>query len=1008
MLLAPTLAPVALRCESLVDPVGIGRPQPALSWKLREANPGLRNLRQTAYEVRVGSTVGKGDVWDSGRVKSSAQFGVRLGRALRSDQACWWSVRVWDANGVPSSWSASARFTVGLLSERDWKGKWIGWNPPAAGDDARPLAGASWIWADVGDPLARPKEVRSMERVFTLDAAPKKAPMVLTADDRFDLFVNGQAVKRSETVTDGWRTPLRVDLAPYLRPGENTIRVLAENTGDGPAGVIARLVVQDGPTIVTDAGWVSEGKPARVAAKYGGGPWGTFGEGIIRRPSTEFFRTFRVDGRLVRATAHVTALGLVDLSVNGERVAQDRFTPGWTDYNKLAYARSYDVTKLIRVVPKGPKATLFEESVKGLANEIKLDVGDGWYSGYVGYSRQRAHYGERPRVRAQIDLEFADGSRETVGTDERWWAMTGMTLSQDFLAGEECSGAVRIDAKGARPYLAKGVTAKVEPFPGVPVLPYARLRPVRVTPQGGGYMLDFGQNLAGFAHLKSRGKRGQRVQMQFVEALNRDGTPYTANLRSARATDAYTFGSGGKTEEWEPRFTFHGFRYLLVTGLGHRPEPDEIVAVAISSATPETGAFACSDPMLNKLAKNAWWTQKMNFIDVPTDCPQRDERLGWTGDAQAYVRTAATYSDVQSFFAKWLVTLDDGQGKDGNFPQFAPVIMGGVNGGPAWADAGVICPWTIYDVYGDKRLLAEHYPAMRRFVEFTKNRSIPDFLPPKSFHCFGDWLNVNADTPNEVIYEAYFAFSTRLLAQSARVLGKRKDALRYEALFRDVRAAFNRAYVSPEGVVRGDTQTAYVLAIGFDLLDAPTRAQAANRLVAKIEERGMHLSTGFVGTRDLMRVLSAIGRNDVAFRLLHNKDYPSWGFEIANGATTVWERWDGYTPEKGFQDPGMNSFAHYAYGAVMGWVFATIGGIDNAVPGFGAIVVAPKIDPRLTWAKTDFESVRGPVRTLWRRAGKHVFLTVEVPPNADAEVHVPGGRVEHIGSGRYTFVGDAR
>ena len=1007
MLSSPTLAPVALRCESLVDPVGIGRARPALSWKLRATATGLRNLRQTAYEVRVGSSAGKGDVWDSGRVASAAQFGVQLGRALKSEQACWWSVRVWDGKGVPSGWSVPARLTVGLLSEGDWKGRWIGWNPRVEADaEAQPLAGASWIWADVGDPLTRPRETRAFERAFTLAAAPRRATMVLTSDDRFDLTVNGQAVRRTETVTDGWRTPVRVDLAPYLRSGENTVRVEAENTGDGPAGVIARLSVEGGPTIATDAAWTSEGKPARIAAKYGAGPWGRFGESKILRPTTAFFRTFRVGRKLVRATAHVTALGLVDLSINGKRVAQDRFTPGWTDYKKRVYARSYDVTNLIRVAPNVPKALSFEESAKGLVNDVHLEVGDGWYSGYVGYSRQRAHYGERPRVRAQIDLEYADGSRERVGTDERWWAMTGMTSSQDFLAGEECSAVTRVDAKGTRPYLAHDVTAKVEPFPGVPVLPYARLKPVKVTPQGGGYMLDFGQNLAGFAHLKSRGKRGQRVRMQFVEALNPDGTPYTANLRSARATDAYTFGSE-VTEEWEPRFTFHGFRYLLVTGLGHRPGPDEITAVAISSATPETGSFACSDLMLNKLARNAWWTQKMNFIDIPTDCPQRDERLGWTGDAQAYVRTAATYSDVQAFFAKWLVSLDDGQGRDGNYPQFAPVIMGGTNGGPAWADAGVVCPWTIYDVYGDRRLLAEHYPAMRRFVEFTRARSTADLLPPKEFHAFGDWLSVNAETPKEVIYEAYFAFSARLLAQSARALGKRDDALRYESLFRDVRAAFNRAYVSPEGVVRGDTQTAYVLAIGFDLLAPSLRKKAADRLIARIQERGMHLSTGFVGTRDLMRVLGAIGRNDVAFRLLHNKTYPSWGFEIANGATTVWERWDGYTPEKGFQDPGMNSFSHYAYGAVMGWVFATVGGIDNATPGFSKIVIAPKVDPRLTWAKTSFESIRGPVRTEWRRTGGSVRITVEVPPNATAEVHVPGGSVEHVGSGTYRFVGRA-
>ena len=987
----PTLVPYALRCESLTDPEGIGRAKPQLSWKLRAAKDGLRDLRQTGYEVRVGTTAKGGDLWDSGRVRSSAQYGVTFGgRPLRSGQAAFWSVRTWDGNGVASGWSAPARFSVGLLSEGDWKGKWIGWDAPdGPNSETGRFQGASWIWSADEDPLHAPVGKRSVERSFNLARTPRLARLTLTADDRFTLVVNGKEVRKSSSVTDGWKNPVALDLAPYLGAGENTIRIDAENTERGPAGVLARLVVEQGPTIVTDEAWTSGGAPVKVAAPYGEGPWGQFAEGKTLRPSVIYSKTFPVHGGLVRATAHVTALGLVDLAINGKRVAQDRFSPGWTDYRKRVYARTYDVTKMVR----------------GGYNLVATEVGDGWYSGYVGYSRQRAHYGDRPRVRAQVDLEYADGTRQTIGTDEGWRATTGSTVSQDFLAGEEY---VKNPASGAsgKPTLAHDVTARTEPFPGEAVLPYDRLKAVKVTPQGGGYILDFGQELAGFAHVQAQGRAGQRLQMQFIEVLNPDGTPYTANLRSAAATDAYTFGGRG-VEEWEPRFTFHGFRYVKVTGLGRAPRPDEVTAVAISSATPETGSFLCSDPLLNKLAKNAWWTQKMNFIDIPTDCPQRDERLGWTGDAQAYVRTAATYSDVQAFFTKWLVSLDDDQSADGNFSQFAPTIMGGTNGGPAWADAGVICPYTVYHVYGDRRLLAEHYPAMRRFVEFTKARSTPDLLPPKSYHCFGDWLNVHADTPNDVIYEAYFAYSTQLLARAAHVLGKTDDAARYDRLHHDVVEAFRRAYVSSDGTVRGDTQTAYVLALGFNLLDAPTAKKASNRLVAKIEERNWHLSTGFVGTRDLMRVLSKIGRDDVAFRLLHNTDYPSWMFEIKNGATTVWERWDGYTPQKGFQDPGMNSFAHYAYGAVMGWVFNTVGGIDETAPGFAKIMVAPKVDPKLLFARTTFESVRGPVRTEWHRMGKRIELTVEVPPNAVAEVRVPGGETKTVGSGRYAFVGKA-
>lgn len=987
---AGSLVPYALRCESLAEPHGIGRALPELSWKLRAASKDAKNLRQTAYEIRVGTKAGKDDLWKSGKISSAEQYGILFGgKPLRSGQLVYWSVRTWDAEGEPSIWSTPAKFVMGLLAERDWKGKWIGWDAPDASNaNAKKFEGASWIWSSAEDPLHAAKGSRTFERKFSLTSKPAMAKFTLTADDRFTLFVNGQRVHQSSAETDAWRAPTLLDLAPHLRAGENVLRIEAENTSEGPAGLLGRLVIDGGPTVVTDASWASDGKAAKIVARYGSGPWGRFADGKILRPSVLFSKSLKLDRKVVRATAHVTALGLVDLSINGKRVTEELFTPGWTNYKKRVYSRTYDVTKQLKP-----------------SSEISLEVGDGWYSGYVGYTRERNHYGERTRVRAQFDLEFSDGSRETIGTDQNWRAATGGTVSQDFLAGEEYVAG----AKGqiGRPYLAKDITAKVEPFPGSPVLPYARLEPIKITPQGDGYVLDFGQNLAGFAEVNAKGKPGQRIQMQFVEVLNPDGSPYTANLRSASATDAYTFGSS-KVEKWSPRFTFHGFRYMKLTGLGRAPKPEEFTAIAISSSTPETGSFESSDAMLNKLAKNAWWTQKMNFIDIPTDCPQRDERLGWTGDAQAYIRTAATYSDVQPFFRKWLVALDDDQRADGQYPKVAPQIMGEQDGGPAWADAGVICPWTVYDVYGDRRLLAEHYPNMRRFVEFTRNRSTPDLLPPKNYHCFGDWLSINANTPNDVIYMAYFAYTTQLLADAAQVLGKTEDVKRYRDLHARIKEAFVKAYVSADGTVKGDTQTGYVLALGFNLLPDDLRAKAAERLVKNIESRNWHLSTGFVGTRDLMRVLTEIGRTDVAYRLLHNTTFPSWGFEIVNGATTVWERWDGWTPERGFQDPGMNSFSHYAYGAVMGWVYQTVGGIDNATPGFAKIRIAPVIDPKVDWAKTSFESIRGPIRTEWRKEGGKVKLSVEVPPNTTAEVRLPNGDVKTVGSGRHEYVTDVK
>ncbi len=537
---------------------------------------------------------------------------------------------------------------------------------------------------------------------------------------------------------------------------------------------------------------------------------------------------------------------------------------------------------------------------------------------------------------------------------------------------------------------------------------FAELKPKSIAePKPGTYVLDMGQNFAGVVRLKANGEPGRKITLRFAERLNPDGTIYTTNLREARVTDTYLCDKSGEIV-WEPRFTFHGFQYVEVTGLNSRPTEESITGVALSSDTPVVGSFACSDPMLNKLFSNIYWTQRANFIDIPTDCPQRDERLGWTGDAQVYIETASLICDVQAFFNKWLVDLTDGQRADGQFPMVAPVKVAGDDGGPAWADAGVICPWTVYKVYGDRRVLERQYRSMVRFVEFCRKRSTPDLLPPRQFHCFGDWLSINADTPKDVIYTAYFAHSTLLTAQAAEALGKTDDAAKYHDLFNGIRESFRRAYIGPDGRIKGNTQAVYVLAIAFGLV-GPDRSdkefeRAARYLVDDIEKRGNHLSTGFIGTKSLMQALSMIGRDDVAFRLLHNDSFPSWGFSIKQGATSIWERWDGWTPEKGFQDPGMNSFAHYSFGAVYGWMVHTIGGIDLGAAS-RTVVIAPKIDPQLTWAKTSYRSPFGPIATEWKRNGDRVELTVMIPANLKAMVRLPATDADQITEGGRPLAG---
>jgi alpha-L-rhamnosidase len=995
-----SIAPFDLRVENLIAPMGVDIARPRFSWKVREASPNLKNLRQTAYRLRVSSdSRSGGDLWTSAITKSGDTYGIPYdGKPLASNRRVWWQVQTWDQDGIPSAWSSPASFSTGL-SERDWKGSWITYPEGFLKKSRGLFERAYWIWSSQDALKSAPVETKTFTYSLALSVRPRTAMMSLTADDQFILSVNGKEVLRSDQETDSWRRYHSLDIAKSLKPGLNEIKVVASNREVSPAGLIAALVLDSGVgplrRIVTgEPGWIVDGHSAPPISSYGVGPWGKFE--VTPPPSaTNYLKEFSVTKPIRRATLFGTALGLVDFQVNGKAVCNDFFTPGWSDYDKRVYFQSYDVTRLLG---KGE-------------NKLGAVVGDGWFSGYVGYGHQRAHYGPKPMLRAQLIVEFADGTSKTIATDRTWRVGQSGIRQNDFLMGETYDAgfapgpfkknAVEMPSENKR---------NLEWFPGNPVRRYARIKPKTIKKLGDRkYLLDYGQNLAGFVRIESADganlQVGRPVVMRFGEVLQPDGNLYTDNLRGAKAIDVYIPAKG--PVDWQPRFTFHGFRYCEVSGISQAPDPGEFTAVAISSATPETGILETSDPLLNKIVKNAWWTQKMNFIDIPTDCPQRDERLGWTGDAQAYIRTASTYSDVQAFFTKWLVALDDGQRADGQYPMVAPLKVAEADGGPAWADAGVICPWTIYDVYGDKRQLAQHYPNMKRFVDFTKSRSKPNLLPPDSYHCFGDWLQIGVTTPPDVIYEAYFAGSARLLARSARVLGKEDDAAKYELLYKDVRKSFNEAYATVDGVVAGDTQCGYVLALAFDLLDDAKAKMAGDRLVADIEKRGWHLNTGFVGTRDLMQVLSKIGRNDVAFRLLHNTTFPSWGFEVVNGATTIWERWDGWTPERGFQDPGMNSFAHYAYGAVVGWMFQEIGGIKNAEPGFARILIAPEIDRRLRYANASFESVRGTVNCDWRIRDSKLWMTVTIPANASAEVRVPnpdGSFISNsVGSGTYSF-----
>ena len=837
------------------------------------------------------------------------------------------------------------------------------------------------------------------------------ARFLITADDGLTLFVNGVWSGQAA----GYNNPQIYDVTANLKVGKNVLAIEASNDMPSPAGLIGKLVIdfQQGEPLVSriDASWKAFAKetpgwnapnfddskwaPAVEIAKMGDKPWGKIKVAGHNTPLAcpLFRKEFQVQGEVRRATIYGSALGNYRLHINGQPVGNDFFTPDWTDYRKRVYYNTYDVTKLVRS--------------NGL-NAIGGVLAGGWYADPIGWERRRFHYGDKPRLFAQLEIELADGTIQTIASDGSWKTTFGPYIEGEFLAGETYDATQEI-AGWSMPGLndqvwhavavTEAITAKFQAFPGVTVQETGVLKPVQISePRPGVYVFDMGQNFAGFARLKARGPAGTKIVLRFAEMLNPDGTIYTTNLRSARATDTYVL-KGGDEETWQPQFTFHGFRYVQVTGYPGKPGLDAVTGIAINSNIPLTGSFECSSPMVNRLYQNIVWTQRANYISVPTDCPQRDERLGWTGDAETFVRAATYNADVAAFFTKWLVDLDDAQGPTGDFPDVAPRIVAPGGGTAAWADAGVICPTTICWVYNDERVLARHYPAMCKWIEYCRNHSKNLLRPNEGY---GDWLSIRADTPKDVLATAYFANSTDWTAGAAGLLGKTDDYYKYRDLYQQIKAAFNKAYVADDGRIKGNTQTCYVLPLAFFLLPADKYAAAIRYLTDDIKSRGNHLSTGFVGTSVLMPTLSAIGQNDLAYKLLLNDTFPSWGYSIKHGATSIWERWDGWTAEKGFQDPGMNSFAHYAFGAVGQWLFQTVAGIDADGPGFQRLRIYPQPAPGLTWVKAGYRSLHGQIATQWKIDGGKMTLDVTIPANTTASTLIlPAGKAADVAeSGR--------
>jgi alpha-L-rhamnosidase len=527
----------------------------------------------------------------------------------------------------------------------------------------------------------------------------------------------------------------------------------------------------------------------------------------------------------------------------------------------------------------------------------------------------------------------------------------------------------------------------VQAHPGNPVRIDRTFTPIKITePKPHVYVFDLGQNMVGWAKFQFHPTPNKPVVVRYSEMLNADGTPYTVALRSARATDTYVPKSAAAVT-WEPAFTFHGFRYIEITGLDYKPVNDAVTGIVAHTQLDQTGEFACSNKLVNQLFHNIIWGQKGNYLEVPTDCPQRDERLGWTGDAQFFARTGSYNMDVAAFFTKWLVDLvEDSQMKSGGYTHVAPSLSYDDGGGTAWQDAAPICTYTMYRFYGDTRIIQQHWASLSRYMDYLHNTS-KDLI--RNDKPFGDWLNLGGGAKSEVIGTAYYAYIARIMSEMAAAIDNKEDAAKYAKLADDIKQKFAKEFVAADGSIKESSQTGYALAYTMDLIPNELKTKAADHFAEEIRKKDWHLATGFIGTPRLLPSLTLAGRTELAYRLLLTDTFPSWLYPVTLGSTTMWERWDGWRPDAGFQNPGMNSFNHYAFGSVGEWLYATVAGIQTDGPGFRKIIIHPAPSASLQWARGKFHSINGIISSEWSIENGRLTMNVEIPPNTTATVYVP-------------------